>query len=57
MVPPGQAMPQILTRPPPVDLEEEAVDQAVTRAQSEMSRLRNRNRALEAQMADLDRSQ
>ena len=43
----GQPLPEILTLPPPISLEDEDEDDYLKRQQSEIDRLKNRNRNLE----------
>lgn len=43
----GQPLPEILTMPPPVNLEDDEDDDYLRRQQSEIDRLKNRNRNLE----------
>lgn len=46
-VPLGQPLPEILTMPPPVSLDDDDEDEYLRRQQSELDRLKNRNRNLE----------
>lgn len=45
--PPGEPLPDILTMPPPLDLEDDQDDDYLRRQQSEIDKLKNRNRNLE----------
>jgi excinuclease UvrABC helicase subunit UvrB len=46
----GQALPEILTMPPPVSLEDDDEDEYLRRQQSEIDKLKNKNRNLEEDM-------
>lgn len=46
----GQPLPEILTMPPPVSLDDDEDDDYLRRQQSEIDRLKNRNRNLEDDM-------
>jgi hypothetical protein len=49
----GQPLPEILTMPPPISLEDEDEDDYLKRQQSEIDRLKNRNRTIEEDMRRL----
>lgn len=48
--PPGEPLPDIITMPPPISLEDDQDDDYLRRQQSEIDRLKGRNRGLEDDM-------
>jgi len=51
--PPGERLPDLLTLPPPIQLDDDQDDDYLRRQVSEIDRLKNRNRALEDDMRKL----